>query len=397
VKTISLLAVLLATLALARPAAANFGPQQGGWNGEPTGLENLVITRETLTIDLRAANVRRWDELRTDRWREYPLATVEVNYRVRNDGNDRTVDLVFASAFPFDEPGDVKVWLNDQLQAPKGTSGEDGRWPVPKTMLAPGMTHRIEYYAFRNDPQLFHVQVTFPRGYSTLRAHYRTPIGANRERANPTCFWQYAYLLAPARAWAGFGGLDVTVLIPPDWPVATEPELKREGDRLIGSFDSIPDDALTITTQMPAAPFLHKQAVYRWIKYAAVVPLFALCLWLSYRITRSPARYLAHQGQPLAAIGCRLFLAGLIWGIAALALAWCWTYGEIFAIGLPQIQTNSSVFFVAAMQFFLLGIPVAVVAIPVGMGIAWKVAVRVHLQTGRQGELQMRRADGTIQ
>jgi len=377
-KVISPVAMLLAALALAGPASANWGPQQGGWNGEPTGLEDLVITRETLTIDLRAANVRRWDQLRTDRWREYPLATVEVVYRIRNDSDDRTVDLVFASAFPLDEPGEMKVWLNDHPLAPNGTSGPDGRWPVPKAMIAPGMPDPIDYYAFRNHSQQFHLQVTFPRGYSTLRALYRTPIGANRERANPTCFWQYAYLLAPARAWGGFGGLDVTVLVPPDWPAATEPELARDGDRLIGSFDSIPSDALTITTQMPTAPFLQRKAVYRWVKYAAAAILFALCLWLSYRMTRSPVRYLAHQGEPLSGIGCRLFLSGLVWGIAALGLAWIWTYGEFFAVGLPQIQSNSSEPIGAAMMFGLCGIPIAVLAIALGMGIAWLVAVGVY-------------------
>ena len=54
-------------------------------------------------------------------------------------------------------------------------------------------------------------------------------------------------MLAPARAWDGFGGLDVTVHLPACWAAASRPELARVGDELRGSFDAVPADALALT------------------------------------------------------------------------------------------------------------------------------------------------------
>ena len=59
----------------------------------------------------------------------------------------------------------------------------------------------------------------------------------------PTITWQFAYVLAPARAWGGFGGLDVEVLLPHGWRAAYTPDLLRNGDMLRRNFDVVPADA----------------------------------------------------------------------------------------------------------------------------------------------------------
>jgi hypothetical protein len=375
-KTISILAVLLTTLTPVGPVRANYGPQEGGWNGEPSGLENLVITRETLTIDLRAANASRWEEIRGDRWSELPLAAVEVLYWIRNDGEEQTVDLVFASAATF-EPGEVKVWLNDQPLAPQGSSRKDGRWRVPEKMPAPGMVEPIRYWGFHSYPKLLDVRVTFPRGYSSLRTRYRTPISANRERANPTCFWQYAYLLAPARSWGGFGGLDVTVYVPQDWPAVTEPELQRDGERLFGSFDTIPADALTITTQMPPEPFRQRRSLVLALISACWVVGLLSALALSYWVGTVRGRRDIRKQQPRTFAAWPLWLVGCVWGGIGLALAWLSSFVLVHAAGVPPVQSQSSGG-VEEMIFVLIGLPGSLLAIPVGILIAWMFAMRAR-------------------
>jgi hypothetical protein len=375
-KTISRLAVLLTTLTPVGPVRANYGPQEGGWNGEPSGLENLVITRETLTIDLRAANASKWEEIRGDRWSELPLAAVEVLYWIRNDGEEQTVDLVFASAATF-EPGEVKVWLNDQPLAPQESSRNDGRWRVPEKMPAPGMAEPIRYWGFHSYPKMLDVRVTFPRGYSSLRTRYRTPISANRERANPTCFWQYAYLLAPARSWGGFGGLDVTVYVPQDWPAVTEPELQRDGERLFGSFDTIPADALTITTQMPPEPFRQRRSLVLALIGACWVVGVLSALALSYWVGTVRGRRDIRKQQPRAFAAWPLWLVGCVWGGIGLALAWLSSFVLVHAAGVPPVQSQSSGG-VEEMIFVLIGLPGSLLAIPVGILVAWMFAMRAR-------------------
>src|SRR2546423_13451981 len=93
--------VLLVGLVLPSLAFANVGPPS--WGGqvvaEPTGLKDVAVTHETLTIDLR------------------PLADgkpvfVEAVYQLDQRGTERTLDLVFASG--SERLTDFQVWLDDR-------------------------------------------------------------------------------------------------------------------------------------------------------------------------------------------------------------------------------------------------------------------------------------------
>jgi hypothetical protein len=81
--------------------------------------------------------------------------------------------------------------------------------------------------------------LTLPPGQHTFTTHYQTEASADSSRKAATRYWQLAYVLA--RDWGGFGGLDVTVHVPPGWRAASRPSLTREGDQLHGTFDTIPE------------------------------------------------------------------------------------------------------------------------------------------------------------
>jgi hypothetical protein len=91
--------------------------------------------------------------------------------------------------------------------------------------------------------------VTIPVGESVLAVKYHAEpqqyrSGGYTDNLNS---FQFAYVLAPARAWDGFGGLSVSVRLPNCWQAASRPGLARVGDELRGSFESVPADALALT------------------------------------------------------------------------------------------------------------------------------------------------------
>ncbi len=96
-----------------------------------------------------------------------------------------------------------------------------------------------------------------------MRARYEAVASSHRTGA-PTVYWQLGYVLAPAREWGGFGGLAVTVHLPPNWDAAASLPLTRDGDTLKGSFPNLPADALGLTAQAPVPPeYEHLQAMGR--------------------------------------------------------------------------------------------------------------------------------------
>ena len=70
-----------------------------------------------------------------------------------------------------------------------------------------------------------------------------------------TVDWQFTYALKPARSWGGFGGLDVMVDLPAGWRNTSAVDVRRRGDSLSRSWDSLPADALRVAVHAPAFPF----------------------------------------------------------------------------------------------------------------------------------------------
>ncbi|HEU4597202.1 MAG TPA: hypothetical protein VFS10_18875 [Pyrinomonadaceae bacterium] len=257
------LAVLLvcATLcALPCGARANMAARQpearaGGLLGEPFGLlKSVHIERETLLIDLRPlADLR--------------PAVVEATYKVRNDGEARALELVFvadglsadggwvwngsdwvrdARAKPLAEAG---VWLDGaRVEGARAETGAE----LPEEFRPPSRTpalyesqEELPYKTEADGTIIF--RVTLAPGPHTFVVRYAARPSAFADTLSHEINWQLGYVLAPARRWESFGGLDAKVLLPTGWHAASEPALTREGDALVKSWDVIPADSLAIT------------------------------------------------------------------------------------------------------------------------------------------------------
>ncbi|MET0650303.1 MAG: hypothetical protein ABW208_27155 [Pyrinomonadaceae bacterium] len=259
--------LLLSAAAGARANMAVRRPESrpGDAPREPAGgLKSVHILSETLVIDMRPLKGLR-------------PAVVEANYRVRNDGETSRLLLVFvATARVSGEGYGPWVWSGTRwLQADK-SSGDDrgvdrGVWldgqPVdvilkgeseharlPEEWAPPGSTPSLEPggkplpYEARGDDTIDY-NVTLSPGDHTLRVRYVALPGAYANASSDAIYWQLGYVLSPAREWAGFGGLDVKVLLPSGWHAAARPEMRREGDALVAHWDALPADTLAVTAQ----------------------------------------------------------------------------------------------------------------------------------------------------
>src|SRR5207244_3098648 len=101
--------------------------------------------------------------------------------------------------------------------------------------------------------QLLTFSIELPPGPALLRVRYQAR-ACGGDEGFPTTTWQFPYILAPARSWGSFGGMQVTVYLPAEWQCVSRPALKREGDVLQGSFDRLPSDALVVVARAPLGP-----------------------------------------------------------------------------------------------------------------------------------------------
>lgn len=126
----------------------------------------------------------------------------------------------------------------------------------------------------------------------------------------PTVVRQFAYVLAPARTWNAFGGLDVTVHVPPGWRAAASPTLTRDADTLHATFGDLPADAISMAVQPP--PTRH-----RIVRLASLALLVVVAIGGA-RLVRLQAKRRAElikRPSLLAAFGW-----GAAWSFAFLAV-----------------------------------------------------------------------------
>ena len=232
---------LAALVLLPLPVPANIGPPVTGGQrvAEPVGMiKDVEITRETLTIDLRPLVEKKGDK--------QGLAQVEAVYHLYNRGTDKkTLDLMFA--FGSAGTAEFHAWLGDQAIDTRPAVGEV---KLPESWRAPRQ-EKGDHSVRSGNPMLF--TVVIPPGQHSLKVRY-TAAAAYDHRGNPTVKRLFDYVLAPARSWAGFGGLDVTIHVPEDWHVDCEPSMTREGNTLKGSFANVPADAIILTVQRLKVP-----------------------------------------------------------------------------------------------------------------------------------------------
>lgn len=232
-----------------QPVLANMGPATRGGQivAEPTGLEAIDIVHETLSIDLR------------------PLATndlvqVEARYEIDNRGAPRQINLVFPTG--AETVLDFQVWLNETSvpsQLVMETSLPFTWQPPQQTPVLHGKQDGI-YYSNFIAATTIGFSIPLASGRQSIRVRYSAEATTNVSTDSfpyyyPTRFFQFAYILAPARSWASFGGLDVTIQLPASWLAASAPLLERTDSVLTGHFATLPDDAIALTVQPPAGIF----------------------------------------------------------------------------------------------------------------------------------------------
>jgi len=283
-------------------AEANAGPPyytEGKIAAEPSGLEGIAISHETLDIDMRQLSLNPRRKYATSDSPEIsnPI-DVSAAYSLTNSGPAREVALVFASGAP--NTADFTATLNGEPVAAQpaisvtvpaewmppattpGLDGNDLRYLGPPN-ASEGWGHYPSTSA-RSVTATYAFTVTIPAGESSLAVHYHAEpqqyrSGGYTDNLNA---YQFAYVLAPARAWDGFGGLDVTVRLPACWLAASRPGLTQVGGELRGTFQSVPADALALTVAPCAAS---RPAVTLCSPSAFILPLGALGIVL-YRRTR---------------------------------------------------------------------------------------------------------------
>src|SRR5205823_5349730 len=121
--------------------------------------------------------------------------------------------------------------------------------------------------------------VELPPGRSTLTARYQAR-ACGTDEGYPTATWQFPYVLAPAKEWGGFGGLDVVVHVPEGWQASATPPLGRVGDALRGHFEGVPADCLAVAARRPVGPELNRAVRAYGALYAGAVVVGGVLCWL---------------------------------------------------------------------------------------------------------------------
>ena len=236
-----LLSALLLLTALPAGAALASPAEPGTPAGEPTAsFAGLRVVREALTLDLRPLGSGR------------PFGLVEATYRVVNAGGARTVPLEFLALGGADR---AEVWLDGRPVEGERVDGlaVPALWAIAES--TPALDDEPAPYETDDGfgtPSGRRFAVALAAGQHTVRVRYPVRLGAFDAGAHPNRVWQLGYSLAPARLWAGFGQLDVAVLVPDGWDAAASLPLRREGGRLVGRFPGVPADVLAVSVRAPA-------------------------------------------------------------------------------------------------------------------------------------------------
>ncbi len=357
--------VALLGLILPSMAWANIGPRWvGDRTAEPLGLKSVAILREKLTIDLR------------------PLAAVqpvevEAIYHLNNSGSTKRLDLLFITGVTG--VTDFEVRLDGRLVESRPVPKKEQSRLLdrfPKSWLLPDDLPGIDLegslsgvYQHVGDPILLTFVLELPSGRSTLSARYRARAYGDDERY-PTVTWRFPYVLAPAREWESFGGLDVTVYLPQAWQSNSKPALEREGGVMRGSFTDLPADYLALAVRMPMGPELQqKLRITIWMcvaLYAFVVMGGGLLCWRTGRLLgrclvrmTSPGK--SKSDRPPLWVEPFPFLMTAAWAVAtfgALALARGSIYGVLAGQQAPYFHEHFFVPSLANVCFNLFVLPV---------------------------------------
>ena len=318
-------------LAVAGPVAANAGlPYSGGQvAGEPGGIRNVRIVRETLVIDLRPVA-------------DNGKAAVDATYQLHNAGPRQSLDLLFAVG--SDDASEFEVLFDGRPVPASPAPGAPfpAPWQTPRQTPGFGEGRPLDYapgMRGSHGAKLVGFSLAVEPGAHTLAARYRVATATNR-LGDPVRYHQFAYILAPARSWDGFGGLDVTVHLPVGWEAVASPGLARDGDTLRASFPGLPADSLAVTFRAPVGDWYRRllaitQGLFAVAGFAGLVACWLVGRWRGRRAARAEAEAAPRVPRIWPwAVG-----VGVLWSAAFLATGFL----AIFApdAALPEGQASA--------------------------------------------------------
>ncbi|MHB9092986.1 MAG: hypothetical protein ACYC7H_16365, partial [Chloroflexota bacterium] len=268
---------LIAAWAIPTSAQANGTPSRTAPAGAglvlPTTTADVRVEAESLTIDFGDMDYG---------------AQVEARYDLANNSARRVnLDVLFL-ALQGDEP--VVTLGNERLAITTVSNAQlPPEWLAPKRLIDPrtGGFYEPDGVAQMANPGTYGFEITLPpNGRATLSVAYEAYLGYDRTR-DDYVIRHLAYVLGPARNWAGFGTLKVTALVPSAYEIASEPALTRSDERdgvarYTGSFDGLPADILSIATVHRSSPLLALQNPIQFglpllVAIVVAVPVGRLC------------------------------------------------------------------------------------------------------------------------
>jgi hypothetical protein len=272
--------------------------------------------------------------------------------------------------------GDAAVALDDFLIAAvwKKVDALPPTWQAPKSTPAIAGKGTLPFEA-GTTLEMPHFSINLSPGSHQLCVRYAAKPTSYSTGSSPALYWQLAYILAPARQWADFGGLDVQVELPAGWRFASTLALTRSGDELTGSFDELPADAIGMTAQAPGMPIVG--AAVFWL--SKLLPLACVVggpvlLW---RLGRSIGRL---RGRRLRSVLWALLvspLAGFIWMVALIACLVLAFQADLLMVEVLQRSHN----YANVYLLFYVGI-LCTLALPVGLIITLASALATGASLG---------------
>lgn len=304
-------ALLLIALQCAAPAWANMGKpwREGPLVAEPQGFDTVRIVHEDLRIDL------------SDLADGASSATVRVSYRLDNGGQPVRLRPVFATGANGAEGFEARLDGRKVAARPAQPAALPKTWQPPATTPALSGEQPLSYEV--DQPSNLVLDFVLPPGQHDFSVSYRAEAMLSK-REGPTLLYQFAYVLAPARSWADFGGLDVQVSVPEGWRFAAAPALRKDErdddprrDVYRGRYPGLPGDAIAITTQ--AAPGLGYSALslatQLWLGLAVFGGGLA-CRPIAAAVARRAGRDGATGAGRKRRVWPYALAAGLAWGSA---------------------------------------------------------------------------------
>lgn len=318
--------------------------QEGDVIGEPSGmLDSITVLQEHLEIDM------------TPIWGGQPYGRVNVDYTIMNAGSERTIPLVFLPGaievrYPTNGNGShpdttfmIEVTLDGTPIPISGafanTDSLPAGWRIPS--VTPGLngSDSVGYKAQNEGMVRFILRI--PSGQHIIRVHYHAAPTSNSSNRT-TKLWQFAYILAPARQWDGFGTLEAVVIVPDGWEVAITPAMTFENFLWKGKWEDIPSDAIAISFAMPTPSWL--PYLDNGLPIIALLLGIVLCWMVGKRVGKwlvrtnkvpgwsIPFALLAGAGSALLVLVAMLLASSIVSGELGHQLARGYGYGSAIAL-----------------------------------------------------------------